>query len=123
MLGSSSSGPFSLHQAPPAQPHSLQQRDEGLVGLPPHLSQFQGHWDTPPPALGLVGARWGSQGAEKTPRGLGPEGKQYLEAELRELGSLGYRWQLQEVPTDNELDPSEWLILLPDSSAEERGVL
>lgn len=70
MLGSLSSGPFSLHQAPPAQPHSLQQRNEGLVRLPPHLSQFQGHWDTPPPALGLVGARWGSQGAEQTPMGV-----------------------------------------------------
>lgn len=72
-------------------------------------------------------AWWGQGGGvreqSRPPWGLGPEGKRYLEAELRELGSLGYRWQLQEVPTDDELDPSEWLILLPDSSAEERGVL
>lgn len=50
-------------------------------------------------------------------------GEWYLEAELWGLGSLGYRWQLQEVPTDDELDASEWLVLLPDSSGEEHRVL
>lgn len=60
------------------------------------------------------------QGAEQTPAGrAGQEGEWYLEAELWGLEALGYRRQLQEVPTDDELDPSEWLILLPDSSGEE----
>ena len=79
-------------------------------------------------ALQYTVLAWWEQGGgvreqSRPPWGLGPEGKWYLEAELRELGSLGYRWQLQEVPTDDELDPSEWLILLPDSSGEEHRVL
>lgn len=63
--------PFSVHQGLPAQPHGLQQRDEGLIRLPPHLSQLQGHWDTPPPALGLMREGWGCQGGEQTPMGGG----------------------------------------------------
>lgn len=55
--------------------------------------------------------------------GAEQEGKWYLEAELGGLGALGYRWQLQEVPTDDELDPSKWLVLLPDSSGEKQEVL
>lgn len=51
------------------------------------------------------------------------EGEWYLEAELWGLEALGYRWQLQEVPTDDQLDPSKWLILLPDSSGEEQAML
>lgn len=72
-------------------------------------------------------AWWGQGGGvreqSKLLWGLGPEGEWYLEAELWGLGSLGYGRQLQEVPTDDQLDPSKWLVLLPDSSEEEHGVL
>lgn len=54
---------------------------------------------------------------------LGPAGEWYLEAELRGLGAFGHWWQLQEVPTDDELDPSKWLVLLADSSRREQVVL
>lgn len=55
--------------------------------------------------------------------GAEQEGEWYLEAELRGLGAPGYRRQLQEVPTDDELDPSKWLVPLPDGSGEKQEVL
>lgn len=61
--------PLPDSKGPPAQPDSLEQRDKGLVRLPPHLGQLQGHRDAPPPALGLVGAGWGCQRTEPTPEG------------------------------------------------------
>jgi hypothetical protein len=73
-------------------------------------------------------AWWRQGGGESGSRGdshsrVGSAGEWYLEAELRGLGSLGHWRQLQEVPTDDELDPSEGLIPLSNSSGGEQGML
>lgn len=55
----------------------------------------KGHLDHTSSSSAWVGAG-GVREQSRPPWGLGPEDKRYLEAELRELGSLGYRWQLQD---------------------------
>lgn len=52
-----------------------------------------------------------------------PEGEGYLKTELGRLGSFGYRWQLQKVPTNDELNPPKGLILLSDPPGKEPGNL
>lgn len=108
----------------PAHPHRLQQGDEGLVCLPPHFCQLQVELDDLTPTTGLEKKKKHQDKSRlcvlrllkhntlwlhKEAKTQNKHRPSYLETEAGFFLSLGDGRQLEEVPTNNELNASKRL--------------